>query len=251
MPETSFAIHNGEVGLLMSMAEGRSPRTKEWKDVDQKWAADQLPEIPFNRRNLRLKESGGKWIQHNEVMKKPWDSRPSPPAQARLLEELNNLEWTDMVTGQADRHSANYMIDIQGDAVKVTGIDNDFAFGKEQTGLLQYNPGRGVTSPGEPQLIDRKIYRRLLAAEFDRDLLPRLQGLLTEAEIEASRQRFDAVTASARRLETQGCVVDDWMAWRSRSVPPQSAAEYLAGAPRPSLFKRDIVSFLADDGLEI
>jgi hypothetical protein len=251
IPDVSFTIHNGEVGLLMSMAEGRSPRVKQWKDVDQEWAASQSPEYPDNRKNLRLKDVGGKWIQYDEVLQKPWAGPLSPKAQVRLQEQLNWLEWTDMLTGQVDRHSANYFIDIQGDAVKVTGIDNDFAFGKNQDGLLRYNRERGVTSPGEPGLIDRKIYNRLLASDFDRNLLPKLQGLLTAAEIEASRHRFNAVVALARQLEAAGCVVDDWSAWRSRSAPPQSAAQYLAHAATPSLFKRDIARFFADDGLPI
>jgi hypothetical protein len=251
MPDVSFTMHNGEVGLLMTMAEGRSPRVKEWRDVDQEWAAAQFPEYPDNRKNLRLKDSGGKWIQYNEVLKKPWDSPLSPKLQARLQAELNSLEWTDMLTGQVDRHSANYLVDIKGDAVKVIGIDNDFAFGRDQDGLLQYNPGRGVTSPGEPGLIDRKIHDRLLASDFDRDLLPKLQGLLTVAEIDASRHRFNAVVTLARTLEAAGCVVDDWSTWRSRGTPPRSAAEYLAGAGTPSLFKRDLAGFFAEDGLPV
>jgi hypothetical protein len=89
----------------------------------------------------------------------------------------------------------------------------------------------------------------LLASDFDRDLLPKLQGLLTVAEIEASRHRFNAVVALARKLEAAGCVVDDWSTWRSRGTPPQSAARYLADAATPSLFKRDIARFSAEDGL--
>jgi hypothetical protein len=240
IPHAQFVLHDGEVGVLMSKAPGRSPRVKVWSEVDdQEWAER---EPVFNHRNLRLEKQNGRWMKYDEVVTQPWDADrpPSPTALANLQKGLNQLEWTDMLTGQADRHSANYFVDISGDKVKVTGIDNDFAFGKEQTGLLQYNPNIGVTSPGEPTLIDRAIYYRLITADFDRDMVPVLEGRLSEDEIEASRQRFNAVVGLAHQLQAAGCVVGDWETWRSQDLPPKTAADFLKTAATPSLFKRDI-----------
>jgi hypothetical protein len=180
---------------------------------------------------------------------KQWKTPPWAYLQASLHEELNGLEWCDMLTGQGDRHSANYMVEIKGDKAKVTGIDNDFAFGKNQTGLLAYDTAKGVTSVGTPKLIDRKTYNKLAAGDFDRDMLPKLKSLLTPEEVDASRQRFNAVKTEATRLKDAGLVVDNWKTWRSPDGKDFTASQYLEAAGTPSLFKRDFGAFLKQDGL--
>jgi hypothetical protein len=248
MPEASFATHGGQVGLMMSKADGESPRKKVWEDY--KGAEDPETMHPVNRKNYGLEKKGGVWKQGREKMVKPWAVAPSATVQAAMQEQLNGLEWTDMLTGQVDRHSANYFIDIQGDNVKVTGIDNDFCFGKEQKGLLKLKPEIGVTSVGQPQLIDKKTYDRLVALDFDRDTLPKLTGLLTAEEIAASKLRFKAVQDHAAELQGAGLVVDNWATWRSPGPPPNvTATEYLAAKDGPSLFKRDFAKFFKEDGL--
>ncbi len=257
MPEATFAVHDGSVGLLMGMAPGKSPRRKVWEDLTPKecddcdmWEREGGGWLQ-NFKNQNIEKRGGKWQRGKEALVKAWTSPPppSPDLQASLHEELNGLEWCDMLTGQGDRHSANYMLDIQGDTAKVTGIDNDFAFGKTQTGLLTYDPDKGITLVGTPKLIDRKTYNKLAAADFDRDMLPTLKSLLTDEEIDASRQRFTAVKAEAVRLGTVGCVVDDWKTWRSSDGSNHTASEFLAAAGTPSLFKRDFAKFFREDGV--
>ncbi|ELJ4219384.1 hypothetical protein QQU25_001673 [Salmonella enterica] len=58
-------------------------------------------------------------------------------AKANLRHELNNLEWADALAGQIDRHSDNYLIDIDKltGNIKVTGIDNDASFSVALTGI--------------------------------------------------------------------------------------------------------------------
>ena len=239
MPDASFATHGGEVGLVMSMAQGKSPRVKEWTNYDQD-AAEREPEV--NRKNLGLEKRNGVWMRGREVMKKPWQGTLSADAEASLQEQLNGLEWTDMLTGQVDRHSANYFVDVQGDNVKVTGIDNDFCFGKDQTELLTYDTGQGITSVGKPRLLDKKTHDRMVAIDFDRDMMPKLTGLLTDDEINASRDRVNKTIALARQLQAAGLVVDDWKTWRSPGAAPNlSARAYLdAGPARSSLMQRDM-----------
>ncbi len=239
----------------MGMAPGKSPRRKIWEDVSPEksdecdmWEREGGGWLN-NFKNQNIEKRGGKWQKGTEKLVKPWPPPALADLQASLHEELNGLEWCDMLTGQGDRHSANYMIDIQGDTAKVTGIDNDFAFGKTQTGLLTYNPEKGITSVGTPKLIDRKTYTKLTAADFDTDMLPKLKGLLTDEEIDASRQRFTAVKAEAARLATTGCVVDNWKTWRSSDGNNFTASEYLAAAGTPSLFKRDFAKFFKEDGV--
>ena len=59
--------------------------------------------------------------------------------RANLMRELNRLEWADVLSGQADRHYQNYLVDINPEtgAVKVTGIDNDASFGVRKVGAAK------------------------------------------------------------------------------------------------------------------
>jgi hypothetical protein len=101
--KSCYAVHNGQVGLAMAQAPGVK-------------AVDFQSELKF-RKSRRASVPAS-----------------SPEAVASLHQQLNSLEWTDMFTGQYDRHTGNYMIDIDPKTgyFKISGIDNDFAFGKNQ-----------------------------------------------------------------------------------------------------------------------
>ena len=54
----------------------------------------------------------------------------------RIIRQTNRLEWFDLLTGQGDRHSSNYMIQVKDDlTVTVKAIDNDQCFPAYRTGL--------------------------------------------------------------------------------------------------------------------
>ncbi len=54
----------------------------------------------------------------------------------RLVRQTNRLEWFDMLTGQGDRHSRNYMVQVKTDlTVTVKCIDNDACYPAYRTGL--------------------------------------------------------------------------------------------------------------------
>lgn len=57
-------------------------------------------------------------------------------ALGELQRKLSNLEWTDLLCGQVDRHAANYMVDLDIDkgTAEVVGIDNDASFGELMVG---------------------------------------------------------------------------------------------------------------------
>jgi hypothetical protein len=60
---------------------------------------------------------------------------------------LSKLQLLDIICGQVDRHIGNYHIelDTNGNFVKLTGIDNDMAFGSEHTDIDQkIGKGRNV-----------------------------------------------------------------------------------------------------------
>ena len=70
--------------------------------------------------------------------------RRLPPEQygkvlGGILRGLNRLEWLDRITGQGDRHSHNYLIEVRKDlTVSVKGIDNDQSFPAYRTGLTTF-----------------------------------------------------------------------------------------------------------------
>ena len=217
IPDSCFTVHDGQIGLLMEMAHGQEM--------------------------AEFKQTG-------------FD--PSPPSAelvASLHSQLNELEWTDMLTGQGDRHHGNYKIDTAGGGVKIVGIDNDFCFGKNQTHYAEYgsDPAKGPTREGrrgkfwgynsaeKPALIDSQVFARLDAADFDRDVRPKLASLLSDEEIAASASRFAEMQQHARSLAPD-YVVTDWASWRSPAPEEQDrlpATEFLKTHPSISLFQRD------------
>lgn len=223
MPETSFAVHNGEVGIAMAFAPGKT-----------------ISGVHAEAR----KQAKAKGQTYDEI---DFISSLSPVAVASLQRQLIELEVCDILTGQADRHRGNYMLDVQGDHVTVTAVDNDFAFGK--TTQLGVPIGvYGVTSIcSMPMLIGKDMADRILAMDFDRDVAPQYAGLLTDEEVAAAKFRHDALVKHVRKLDQDGYVVQDWQRWRSpdgRTVSDILSQESERGAG--SLFCRDFAGIDAD-----
>ena len=90
----------------------------------------------------------------------------------RIVRQTNRLEWFDMLTGQGDRHSRNYMIQVKSDlTVTVKCIDNDACYPAYRTGLRKVvlDPARaryfkslydGIVNEYPPELRD-EIRRKL------------------------------------------------------------------------------------------
>ena len=211
MPQVSFGISDGEVGLLMDKAPGKTARSL-LKDKD------------FDLHSL------------------------SPKAQASLQRQLMDLEVCDILTGQSDRHGDNYMIEINGDEVKVTGIDNDFAFPNSANAISKEIPPKflGMNSIGNlPALMSKEIADRIKAIDFDRDVAPSLADLLTPAEIGDTAARFQKLREHVAALEKSGSIVDDWQRWRGPPPERLDAGTFLAGQKKSqdSLFKREFGKF--------
>jgi hypothetical protein len=203
IPKSRFTIHKGQLGLLMDMAPGVKVRDLKGSDLPT-----------------------------------------SDEAMASLQQQLNELEWIDMLTGQVDRHDENYMIDITDGSVKITGIDNDLCFGENQGKFGEYS---GIPimylSAQKPPLMDKAAFEKLTKLDFEKDVRPQLDGLLTIAEIEATASRIAEMKQHAESLAPD-FIVEDWQTWRSpkTTVDPggKSAPEFLA-ATEGTLFNRDFV----------
>lgn len=81
--------------------------------------------------------SQGQRFSYHDTCKLLNKKKLLPVMQANLMQELNKLEWADILSGQVDRHGDNYLVSIDADtgAVKVTGIDNDASFGSRKIGM--------------------------------------------------------------------------------------------------------------------
>jgi hypothetical protein len=269
----SFALHNEKIGMAMDMAPGRT----SWFDVKQPVAEKfpmvehYLEEMkseyssPTYTRQDRIElvlasvlEVGVVWNKSDVRPENASDAELRTPAnwsqhirtsgypdllnndvaglkQANLQRELSSLEWLDGLCGQTDRHGLNFMTDAAPDGrITVTGIDNDFAFGSNINGLP---PGLGNCISGLPQLIDSRLAARLGTLDFDRDLKPTLNTLLTTEEVGATRARFEQLKAHALAL-TPDRVLDNW---QTAQIGGLSVHDHLlaAGDDSSSYYKRD------------
>ena len=111
--------------------------------------------------------------------------------RGNFMRELNRLEWADILSGQADRHYENYLVDVDRTtgAVKVTGIDNDASFGTRKVGVTQVDVGAyGVGSRVE-ELSVTHLRERLRAGDSFRGGLADASKM-TDDEIAALRSVF-------------------------------------------------------------
>jgi len=135
--------------------------------------------------------------------------------------DLNNLQWVDALTLQADRHNRNIMVDVQnGRYQSLKGIDSDMCFGLSERPLKsivartngpdhRQNPNTQTYgfNAGLPPLIDEAVFLRLIEQGAAESLLMAANGLLTLGEMLRYKDRIDEVIAHAKSLAETGCVV--------------------------------------------
>ena len=74
--------------------------------------------------------------------------------KGKIAKKLNQLMWLDLITGQGDRHWANYFICIDPESHEVTlkAIDNDASFNEYRIGMQKY-----VLSGEKAELFQEKL----------------------------------------------------------------------------------------------
>ena len=199
-----------------------------------------IPRVRFGlhqgRLGLMMERAPGETAHtHARRVKKTGQKLRLSPAQlAGLLKQLNELEWCDALCDQVDRSAANYLVDFSDSGVKVTGIDNDISF----------RPGRSKQVYGPP-LMDVGIRERIRALDYEKDLAPGGQGRLAPAELEDLANRVQLLKAEAQRLESSGCVVEDWTSWRITWKGKElTAAGFLALKKEGNQFAKDWADLL-------
>jgi hypothetical protein len=251
IPNATFATVDGKVGLMMEKAGGESP-AKRVKTVIQN--PDQMDDLKNalaaknrNDRNWKkqIPEKNGRGMRYGydetngqftvEALRASTFPLDSPPAKAEdvaaLQEQLIDLQWLDAFCGQTDRHAENYLIDTSSGTPTVKGIDNDFSFGTKQT-----DPGQKQSSyPGFPPIIDQQTFDNFKAMKWP-DIAKSLTGELDQDEINAAKDRFDAIQAKLDQLEQDGMVVQSW----TGQVNGKSITEILGGPGNfTNYYKRD------------
>ena len=117
MVKTTTGAHDGEFGMFMEKAPGMT--VKDYKTSDDRMAG------PGNIGASSLTK-----MNDDDFAK----------VVGRMMRKANRLNWFDMITGQADRHVDNYMIEIKKSDLSVTlkAIDNDASYGVLRTGLQKF-----------------------------------------------------------------------------------------------------------------
>jgi hypothetical protein len=274
IPKTEFVTFNGQVGLSMGFAPGKSLIGSRWvalmPDEEEKvrqyldetnpiYKAGWLNALKDERISQR---EDGLWCKsEHKAHEIPYENSDPPEVSANIQKGLMNLQWLDAFVGQVDRQPENYMVNVDPDtnAVTVTGIDNDFSFGANLTGVEMLtvndqptnvdpntcgdNPNQKFNYCGFPPLIDRALYDRLVTQNLSWENFSQdLPSLISDAELDAARGRFNELKEHAQRLGEQGLVVDDWVTFQKDGKNP---AQLMKDDPRKNFFKRDVESLNA------
>ncbi len=119
--ETRFAVVDGVFGMAMAKAKGVP-----------------VSDLHSDDKNftITLEDGSEAKVSFSDLVTHLKDKGLYQTMQQNLMRELSKLEWADALSGQFDRHTGNYLIDINEEGkVKITGIDNDLSFSTVRTGM--------------------------------------------------------------------------------------------------------------------
>ena len=162
IPRTSFAKNGDEYGIAMDLVEnGRAPGglAQQGQPLDaashRKISAEQAKVDAGTKDPATFKTEMGLLGFKIDAASGEWRFHPTNGSQANLdhpviQNKLNDLEWSDIIGGQIDRNTTNFLItyDNNGQPTGVKGIDNDYSFGTKHP-----NPD-STSMTGLPKLID-------------------------------------------------------------------------------------------------
>ncbi len=121
---------------------------------------------------------------------------------------MATLQLFDAITGQVDRHPGNYYISQGPGGTRITTIDNDLAFGVnkgvDQMDDTIWNDGRKLANDmgrGVPLFVDETIAEQILNTT-PQDLKNTIGGMLSEAEVAKTLERFAKVKSELRRKKS-------------------------------------------------
>ena len=115
----SVGCHNGQFGFFMEMAPGFA-------------GSEFARKMPNDSEDC---------VDPAALMTEIGDPEERKRVEGQVAQQLNRLQWLDIITGQGDRHWGNYFIHIDKvtHAVSLKGIDNDASFSNDRTGVQTYS----------------------------------------------------------------------------------------------------------------
>jgi len=201
LTEEVYGKHKGKKGSVSSRAKGQQMSHSEFEEKTNN-KKDWKPTV--NQQSIFKQQEDGSWNKRSADVCLDIDLK-NPETQRSMW----NMQLLDSLTGQVDRHFGNMFFDK--DSGRVTGIDNDLAFGL-QTGQEERT---GKQSNFLPELVDKETGEMVLSMT-DEDFVETISakkgdyGKLTEDELEAAKNRFRAVKDHVRNLKENGLLVDEW-----------------------------------------
>lgn len=214
-------------GILMQQAEGKS-------------GAD-LAEAFQTQKQKECFESGK---EYEKAMGNFTYDMTTPSLQ----KSMSTLQIMDWISGQVDRHKGNYFIqrDAQGKMTGVTGIDNDFAFGRTAGGG---NYGAYTVQDGRLNIphMDKDLAMRIMALTPDTIQLflgDILDPQLTDACWGRVKQLQDAIQAELADTDSKVFIDkdEDWNEDTHRDFMATAGATRLDDLKRSNYY----ANFMAD-----
>ncbi|MCE5294338.1 MAG: hypothetical protein LLF94_06960 [Chlamydiales bacterium] len=219
---TQFATVNGQRGILMETAEGKSPVLTGYNTVvipedaylhlldDPKKPTDRELNLVSSQLKFRdVKPETDPITGAVRLVGKQAVFANFKPDNAKTMEGLLKLQIKDWITGQVDRHPGNYFISDSG---KVTGIDEDCSFGvnavpengddvRSQKTLMGIIPNNSSLMLRMPPAMTETIKNQVLNLCANKEKLAEsLKPYLTDQEIKATITRLNTLEQHIKSL---------------------------------------------------
>lgn len=217
--------HRGTKKGMPQMLPGFHRRTLAMYKLDQLLGANVIPPTFLAKHNDQIgtvmqKIEGNSYYQKITTGEKGHETNFSLKAEASVAfrKSLSNLYLLDIIAGQVDRHSGNFMVEMEGGVIKgVKGVDLDLAFGEGYTGeMIGSTKGEldvaGKTA-SELKEIDQKLAMSIInAAANKKDVQDALTGFLNEEEIQATIDRLTKLAEFLTPLigKDSGPIITEW-----------------------------------------
>jgi hypothetical protein len=189
---TRYAVVEGQRGILMDVALGKSPKVLGEREVDHN---DPVVKKLFAIEPLDLNAIAA-LLGVDRVYSKPDGTgylykvyESFSPDNVTTAEGLLKLQVLDWICGQVDRHAGNYFINETGE---VTGIDQDCSFGVNSV-------PKDVDVRQQPHLIGTRLIG--LVPNMG-SLMLRMPSVVTESVKESIKKLYNNQTALAEMLDS-------------------------------------------------
>jgi len=209
--------HRGRRFNMPTMQPGHHRRTVAMSKLDQLLGTNVIAPTFLAKHKGKLGTIMAE-IEGKTGGKASEDQNKDPVAKKAISDPitrqaLSKLYLLDVIAGQVDRHSGNYVIELQGGVVKgVKGIDLDLAFGEGYTGKTVEDFNKDIAAgvqgavgrrkkaiagemPVELKEIDHKLAQKItsLAGPEKNQVREALMGYISDTEIEATMSRLKSL----------------------------------------------------------